>query len=353
VETLAEDAFVKTVSRFEADLLQLLHCILKRAPVEAVMPIALRPKMRPACLSQTAVDLIADTLNKGVVHLLAEAGGWRQEKRLRGDKLAIGRLWRIDDPKKLQLEFSANSLDFLIEFTVCDLIEDTWRWRPKPKTPLTLGDELLLFYAYEAFHPNDVGRAFAKRQAFNRHGLVQLAYCDQIGPPGDEPRMAIWLEQGAFVLECLQHHLAQRWVAMEQAKVGLHAAKEMRRVGKAQQVILDSLFQHAEQHQRRDLAFFLVHAARQLLGRDPSAAEWTSQLNVGELRLADRHEVYDAALAFVRRFQQLGAWQQHALGVAYWDEDYQAAQFWKETWEALGADQLLQTAKRVGEEGTI
>src|SRR5438477_11794286 len=72
------------VSRFEANLLDILRFFLRRMALERVQKRIIEECPRPKCLSRAAVRLAEDMLAKGCVSLLARAGGWRRERYLRG-----------------------------------------------------------------------------------------------------------------------------------------------------------------------------------------------------------------------------------------------------------------------------
>src|SRR5437763_1738442 len=69
---------MKSVSRFEANLLRLLYYFLQQAPVQQALPLLEAKIDQPRCLSRNAVELVEDALAKGCVLLLARLGGWRR-----------------------------------------------------------------------------------------------------------------------------------------------------------------------------------------------------------------------------------------------------------------------------------
>src|SRR3712207_2905243 len=97
---------MKSVSRFEANLLHLLHYFLQQAPIQEALPLLEAKIDRPRCLSRDAVELVKDALGKGCVLLLVRLGGWRRERFLRGERPAEGRLWERTKPAGLGLSFS-------------------------------------------------------------------------------------------------------------------------------------------------------------------------------------------------------------------------------------------------------
>src|SRR4051812_9358011 len=105
---------MRTVSRFEMNLLRVLHAVLQRAPIGPALVLLARPHARPKCLSRDAVELIQDTLAKGCVQFLARHG-WMRERFLRDGKIAAGRLWERTPAAELGLTFSRHALEFLIQ----------------------------------------------------------------------------------------------------------------------------------------------------------------------------------------------------------------------------------------------
>src|SRR5947209_544032 len=100
---------MQTVSRFEANLLRLLYFFLRREPAERGLPLVEQRLTAPACLGRSTVRLVQDALARGCTHLLAQRGGWRVERHLRGERIAMGRLWERTPPPDLGLSFSRHS----------------------------------------------------------------------------------------------------------------------------------------------------------------------------------------------------------------------------------------------------
>src|SRR6516165_3925234 len=108
---------MQTVSRFEANLLRLLYFFLKREPFERAMPLLENRCEPPPCLQRGAVGLVQEALAKGCTFLLAQRGGWRDERFLRGERVVSGRLWERTPPEQLGLAFSERTLEFLVWIT--------------------------------------------------------------------------------------------------------------------------------------------------------------------------------------------------------------------------------------------
>jgi hypothetical protein len=65
------------------------------------------------------------------------------------------------------------------------------------------------------------------------------------------------------------------------------------------------------------------------------------------VRLADRAEVYRAALVVLRHLERLRQWDQQARTVGYFDEGYAAGQLWKAEWEHWAGEGLWARAQAV------
>ena len=105
---------MRSVSRFESNLLRILHSFLDQSDVSHVLSAIKRPESPPPCLSRDAVELVKQSLRNGTVTLLAREGGWAQSRHLRDDQIREGNLWQRTEPSELGLDFSPHSLDFLI-----------------------------------------------------------------------------------------------------------------------------------------------------------------------------------------------------------------------------------------------
>jgi hypothetical protein len=148
-----------------------------------------------------------------------------------------------------------------------------------------------------------------------------------------------WLiEPGLSVLEAVQLVLAARWARVERAKETVTAAPRMLELGRCQERVLASYFDALERANRRDLARCLLLAVRDLLRENPPAERWVRHVNLRGQRLADRAEIYRAALALMLAMGRLQRWQQEARMVTYFDEGYAASQLWKADWERLDGD---------------
>ncbi len=301
---------MRSVSRFESNLLRILHCFLGQTTASHIMPAIVRPARRPRCLSRDAVELIQQSLGVGTVTLLAREGGWYQQRHLREDEIRAGNLWQRTDPSQLGLEFSAATLDFLIWVTAADATKRMPRWQPQHPAALTIGDQYLLFVAARALRHTTLLSDWFSEGVFRSNALIALFLPDQFAAVNSTPRpdFSPWVSgKGSYVLEAIQDRLTRNWVTIERNKGRLTQADQMLRLGRAQDAALDSLFDAAESAGRRDLCRFAMEAASELLDSHSRAKDWIGCLDKTDLRIADRTEVYQSASALLRqRFEWRG-----------------------------------------------
>lgn len=333
---------MKHVSRFEANLLRVLHCILGRIPVEQALPIVLHALPRPRCLSREAVALVQDALAKGCVQWLARNGGWRRERHLRGERAVDGRLWDRTPQTDLNLNFSRHSLAFLIWLTAARPGGAKSAWRASGDR-LTMADRLLVFLAYKALRGTEAGAGLRALPAVHNHVPCRLAF-PQDFVDGPALTVADFLPStkglGASFLEVLQHPLARGWVQLEAAKARITDWETMQALGHAQEQVLLPYLDALAQAARFDLARFVLEALVKLLPATAAPRFWVGGLVNAGPRLADRTGTHQAALAFVRQMERLKEWERQARGVGYLDAGYAASQLWKQDWERCQGDVL-------------
>src|SRR5262245_61094900 len=340
---------MKSVSRFENNLLRILHCFLGRLPVDQVQKdVSGRfAGGRPPCLSRNAVELVLDALAKGCVSNLARAGGWRRERFLREDRPKLGRLWERTPPANLGLTFTACSLDFLIWITAVNPLAPRTAW--KAPQELSAGDMLLLCHAYGALRPTEISPSLRTQQAFSRNGLCRLMYpedfSDLEAPPAD---FVPWTTgAGSCILEAYQPDLFRRWLEVEQGKARLTDWQEMRRLGKAQEQVLDGFLTAAVQAGRRDLARFLLRVLAEVLDEFASPRFWIGGLQGSGPRMAEREETYRGALAVVRHMERFRLWQRQARQDGPFDETFSRSQLFLADWERFDGEALHRRAQEI------
>lgn len=337
---------MKVVSRFEANLLRILHFFLGKVPREQALPLLLAGQAAPRCLSADAVALIEDSLAKGCTLLLAKAGGWRRERFLRAGHIAEGRLWERTPPVELGLDFSRHALDFLVGLTTVKLPEaQPWN---VPEEEVTVGDWLLFHMAHEALREVELCQPLRSSSALAQNALCRLTYPEDFAPDLAPPDFAPWTAGlGACILEALQPVLAQRWLTAERNKSRLLDWRQLSAIGRSQELVLNAFLTAAEEAGRRDLARFLLRTLGRLLTPDATAEMWGVGSVRGGPRMADRLATTQAALALVRQAERFQRWERRARGVGYFDEDYAASQLTKTDWERCGGDDLFVRAQAI------
>jgi hypothetical protein len=333
---------MKSVSRFEANLLRALQCLLCRAPVEQALPVVLAAARQPPCLSRDAVLLVQEALAKGCVQWLARNGGWRRERHLRSDRAVEGRLWERTPPAELALSFSRHSLTFLLWLTAARPVAGVPAWSA-PRAELTPADQLVLFLAYEALRGSEARAGLRALGPMARNVLCRLAYPQDFlhGPPLTIADFAHWTTGVAVcILEAMQFPLTRCWIALEGVKQRVTDWETMQQLGRAQAQAIEPFLAAMEKADRYDLARFVLEAMAALLQENVRPRFWIDGLRDAGPRMADRTATYQAALAFVRQMDRLRRWERRARGVGYLDEGYVATQLWKQDWERYQGDVL-------------
>ncbi|HYT94891.1 MAG TPA: hypothetical protein VEL76_39605 [Gemmataceae bacterium] len=346
-----EAALPPRVSRFEANLLDILRFFLRRMALERVQRRIIEECGRPKCLSRAAVRIAEDMLGKGCVSLLARAGGWRRERHLRYGHVVEGRLWERSPPGALGLTFSRHTLDFLIWITAEDLNDKKLRWWSPAGRELTVGDWLFLYYAYGALRHSAAIPGNSRPFAFAGHPLCRLAYPEDfqgLGEAAPDLDFAPWTNDlGAFILEALQRELAERWLKVERNKASVVQWQAMQALARSQAQALDPLFKAVETAGRLDLTRFLLEALQHLLPPEATADRWLEGLRERGPTMAERTKTARDALMLLRRLQTMRRWATEARGVAFFEENYAASQLWKTDWERWQGDVLHARAEAI------
>ena len=337
------------MSKFEFHLLRILRFLLGHFPSDQGLQLIRAAISRPDCLSPAAVHLVKDHLAKACVLFLVRAGGWRNDRYLRDGKPLGGRVWHRIPLDERVLEFSPHVLEFLLWATAEKVHETKAPW-DAPAGELTPADELFFWLAFDACRTDpDLAAVFRRKDAFRLNPLCwittpgDLVESDEPTPPDFAPSFA---GLRAVILECLQTHLAARWIRSERAKGQVGDWKRMRQQGRAEFAALQAFLKAAGEAKRTDLARFVLKTNAALFQTDLTPVFWTGGLQgSGPPRLADRLDTQRAALAVPRQMETLEAWQQRAVYVGYFDEEYQASQMWKQDWEAAGGDAVAARAR--------
>ncbi len=338
---------VRSVSRFEANLLLILYAIIRERPVGQAMLKIVQSSPKPECLSRDTIELIEQALAKSVSLWLTKSGGWRADRFLHNDAPVVGRLWQRIPASSLGLVFSAESLNFLVWLTACEPLQNDAEWKAKKSTDLTIGDQVLFFRALDVLRNTPVGAKWFTQAQFARNALVSLHFPDCVTHENGLKQLnfGTWMQgTGAHVLECLQTSLATRWVQIERAKSQIQDPVRMMQLGRVQQWVLDSFANAVEASGRRDLCRFLLIALSELATEDADPRNWTRNMNVGGMRLADRTIAYSGASALLGFGKRLRTYFQNCASIGYFDDGYAAAQLWLADWERYHGEEVTARA---------
>ena len=193
--------------------------------------------------------------------------------------------------------------------------------------------------------------ALRRKDAFARNPFCWLTNPGDVADPdGTKPQppdfAPLFTGQRAVLLECLQTHLAHRWMRSERAKGQIGDWRKMRQQGQAEFAALRNFLQAADAAQpHRPRA---VRAANQRRGTDRPTTRRCSG-PAGYRGAARRAWPTDSRRSgprwrVPRQMETLDAWQERARNVGYFDEGYQASQMWKAEWEAANGDRVAARA---------
>ncbi len=327
------------VTSQEAELLRIARAVVGATSFSEVERLLAAPRAAPAQLGPTAMDVLEQTLSRGVALSVLRGGGWRQEQRKR--------LWeRVALPP---MTFEASSFQLLQWMLRTPLAEAGTR--PLPGSAgQSWADETLLALALTMVTDTGCERSLAAQPRVRASALcwvtqpAALARAQALGADGP----VIDLAEGSpltFMLEAWQPRLAQSWLKMEQAKGLAVDPAELARVGRAQDAVLGALLKAADSSKRRDLLGFLVEAGARVLQGALTGDDWVRNL-LPTTPLRDRTEARKQAGAFLKALVQLRAWDQEHRAVRFFEDDYEKAQAMVKAWEVLG-DRGFREAERL------
>ncbi|MFP2961075.1 hypothetical protein ACLEPN_25505 [Myxococcus sp. 1LA] len=287
----------------------------------------------PARFSPGAMQALRDTLAKGSVLALARCGGWRQQHTLRDGQMRSGRLWERHAPPALR--FSPLTFRVLRWMLEQPLTKHGAMPLDVDEAP-TLADELFLYLSCRLVAGTTCAPALGAQPLFRRSALCWLGFPEQFEahrPALDAAAFAPLLVDGAWLLEALRLELVKRWRGLEESKRVIAAPAEALALGIAQEAVLAAFLDAVDGAGRRDLAGFLVEAARPLM--EQPASRWVEGLS-SSATLSSRAEAARAAAAFLRALGRLARWDAEHRAVRFFDDDYDTAQHLLSEWNTFG-----------------
>lgn len=328
------------VSGPEADALSVAKAVMGGASFDAVQRLLLSPRKAPKRMGPTASGLLKDMLGKGAVLAMAKGGGYRRD----GGQ----RFWERQAPPRLNFGLSTvRLLQWLLEVP---LGEGDAEGLVLPESQ-GLGDELFLFQVLKLTQGTAAWPRVAQVEAARRSGLCVLGFGFSLGVVKPlEVKAAYSFSEGTLTLvDSWQKWLEKLWMAAEREKAKVSSPSQLRNGGLAQGFVLESFLSAVDQAERRELATFLVHAARGWLGEGSfTAANAVAALNP-TAPLRERQEARRAAAAPYRALARLFAWDKEHRNLRFIDDGYAKAQALVKQYERLG-ERGFATAARVLEE---
>jgi hypothetical protein len=323
------------VSPSEHDLLTLARAIMglgQYAPVDDLLRD--RHTTVPERFSPGAMHALRDILSKGAVLALARCGGWRKRRYLDGAQERTGRLWERHAPPALH--FSPLCVQTLCWLLEQPLVKPGCRVLDVDATP-TAADELFLYLCCRLVAGTPCAKTVGAQPLFRRSLLCWLGFPELLGttPP---PKLttsdfAPLLANGGWLLEALHGDLVHRWRRGEEAKRLLFTPADHIALGTTQEAVLAAFLDAVDAAGRRDLAGFLLEAARPLV--EQPASRWVEGLSM-TTALSVRAQAARASGAFLRALGRLGRWDAEHRAVRFFDDGYETAQLLLSEWSAFG-----------------
>ncbi|MBT3218019.1 MAG: hypothetical protein HN348_02930 [Proteobacteria bacterium] len=334
---------MKRVAASEYDLLTIARAIVGQVPVDLVEPLLRQSRQQPSRCGPTSLELVKQTLSRGVVLQLARRGGAFRDRYLIAGEAVEGRVWQRYS--ELPLHFSTRSMRLLRWLTFDPVGEKT---RSLGRNRPTLGDQILLYLTADLLERAGLGRVIGQQSGFEQP-LVWLGFADWLygeTPPkiraGDFRPL---LEQPA-ILECLQPDFSRRWLEMERTKRHFREPAQLTQFGQSQEAVLSAYLDAIDGEGRRDLAFFLMDATSRLFDVEPDQRHWVGGLDP-HTSLQARSQARRAAGAMVSAINRLAVWHREHQATRFFDDEYPAAQLLLSQWENLGELRLARARELV------
>lgn len=311
------------VAASEHDLLMLARGLIEGHATE-VCAIFYRTRALPPAISTTCAALMRETLAH-VWPALWRRGG------LAGTPPG-SRIWERHLP--VGLTFSAATLQLLRWLVATPLAASRSILPPLAAAPLSVGDQVMVYFALEAATGTAAQAAIAAQPLVRAAPLAWLGFAELFGDRSRPELASLCHGAGAIVVEALTGELARRWRAVELTKRAIQAPNSLIALGAAQDAVLGGFLAACDQHRRRDLAAFVIDAAAPLLQR--GIAPMPARLDP-TATLASRSAARLAAGALLRGVMTWAQWDQAHRGVRFIDDDYTVAQRLLARFEAIQA----------------
>lgn len=337
---------MKRVAASEFEMLTIARALFEspRRRRPAILASLLRQTRKlPSGVGPTALELMRDTMAKGVVLALINRGGWRRAPSLQQREVVTGRLWERHAPPGLHISPFAMELCRWLTSEPLRI----GKCAPLTARPVTIADEFVLYLALDLTRRAGCAAGLREQAAVRASALCWLGFADLLGPgagqsasfpPADISVYAFapWTSgAGAMFLESLQWDLAERWVRAERDKSRLAEPARLIALGRIQDAVLRAYFGAIQGAERLDLSRFIITAAHLLLAERGNSESWQPALDgSGSLRM--RSDARRAAVALLRNLRTVRLWVDQASSARFFDDEYDASQLLLRIWEPLG-----------------
>lgn len=326
----AEPIDDQLVAASEADLITMARTLLAPQTHDAWSALC-RSRKLPDKIGETAEYVLEETLRQ-TWPALWRRGGTQPRQGLDGKR---GRGWqRAAAPA--ELAFSAATMHLLRWLVAQPLGAPASTLDRLGPQPLAIGDQVLVYLALDAAASTPAITGIARQPFVRACPLAWLGFAHLFDEaPGDKVDFAtLTTGPGAHVVAALGDELARRWFQVELGKRQLTSPDAATALGAAQDATLTRFMAACDQARRRDLAGWIVEAARPSLERNiaplPAQLDPSTTLSA---RLAGRV----ACGALLRALVAWSRWDQEHRGVRFIDDDYAAAQVMLAGFEKIGA----------------
>jgi hypothetical protein len=319
------------VAASEAELIAIARALIAPGGRD-VWPTLAAGRALPAAIGPTCEALFADALALAWPALWRRDGGGPRASLTDGGRRVVrGRLWERCAPAPLR--FTAATLQ-LVRWLVASPLGAGTEVAELDAMPLSIGDEVALYLALDLAAGTAAQRVLARQPMTRASPLAWLGFAHWMAgpPPSFAPRAT---GAGAVVVDALGRELAARWRAVELGKAALEDPDELLAYGRGQAAALDGFMAACDAAGRRDLAGFVIDAARPLLA--DGERRWPAPRRLDpSTSLKARTAARQAAGALLRAVRRWAAWDEQHRGVRFIDDDYEAAQLLLARFEPIG-----------------
>jgi FtsH ternary system domain X6 len=316
-----------TVAQSESELIMMARALIQPRAHDTWAYLASSRKMAET-IGPSCEALLDDALSKIWPALWRRDGALPRTSTI-GNTVVRGRPWQRYAPAPL--EFSRATLE-LLRWLVGTPLATGGDVAELDARPLSIGDEVAIYLALDLATDLPPQLVIARQPMVRNSALAWLGFAHLMAgePPDFTPLVT---GTGAIVVDALAGELAERWRTAELHKRQLENPDELLAVGRAQSTALEMFMAACDAAHRRDLAGFVLDAARPLLERNIAPV---AQLLDPNKPLSTRSQARLAAGALLRGVQMWSHWDGQHRGVRFLDDEYQVSQVLLARFEPIG-----------------